>query len=184
MVAVRAALLTADERGRVSHIPFEAFIWVSVVTHLMLSLLTNTFATSIMALQAWCVRIDCSKDVLLIVPSLPTARTCMKEILQVSEEKWDRCPNPYTGGQDIGSRGRIGRALYIDRCKFCLCNTSTSSHEFFGFFSPQVMTLVSPFISGRLPSGALGDIFMPVAVQLAVRNRFQGITSSCIDSVI
>jgi hypothetical protein len=58
MVAVRAALLTADERGRVSRIPFEALIWVSVVTHLMLSLLTNTFATSIMALQAWCVHID------------------------------------------------------------------------------------------------------------------------------
>jgi hypothetical protein len=34
------------------------------------------------------------------------------------------------------------------------------------------MTLVSAFITGRLPSGALGDIFMPVAVQLAVRNRF------------
>jgi hypothetical protein len=40
------------------------------------------------------------------------------------------------------------------------------------FLSLQIMTLASPFISGRLPSGALGDIFMPVAVQLAVCNRF------------
>jgi hypothetical protein len=69
---VRAALLTADERNRVPRIPLEAFIWVSVVTHLVLSLLTNLFATSITALQAWCVRINSGEDILLILPWLPT----------------------------------------------------------------------------------------------------------------
>jgi hypothetical protein len=44
----------------------------------------------------------------------------MKEILQVSDEKWNRCPNPYAVSQDIGPPGRVGRALYFDWCKFCL----------------------------------------------------------------
>jgi hypothetical protein len=38
------------------------------------------------------------------------------------------------------------------------------------FFSLQVVTLATVFIPNILPYGALGDIFMPVSVQLAVRN--------------
>jgi hypothetical protein len=38
------------------------------------------------------------------------------------------------------------------------------------FFSRQVVALISPII--HLPFGTLGDIFMPVTVQLAVRNHF------------
>ena len=37
------------------------------------------------------------------------------------------------------------------------------------FFSRQVVALISPII--HLPFGTLGDIFMPVTVQLAVRNH-------------
>ena len=58
MVVARAALLTADEGDRVSRMPLASMIYLSVVAHLALSLLTNIFATSIIAFKAWCVRID------------------------------------------------------------------------------------------------------------------------------
>jgi len=45
--------------------------------------------------------------------------------------------------------------------------TSTGHHA---FLSHQVVALISPVI--HLPFGTLGDIFIPVTVQVAVRNHF------------
>ena len=55
---------------------------------------------------------------------------------------------------------------------FALVLHKHESSQILVFFSLQVMTLVSALISGRMPIGVLGDILMPVAVQLAVRNCF------------
>jgi hypothetical protein len=53
-----------------------------------------------------------------------------------------------------------------------LARINTSS--LFVSFALQVTALASLVI--RLPFGTLGDIFMPVAVQLVVRNNFKGMT--------
>ena len=66
MVVVRAALLKADERDQGNSSLLAPMIWVSVVVHLMLSLLTNIFATSIIASKAWCVHIDGAQNFLCI----------------------------------------------------------------------------------------------------------------------
>src|SRR5579863_1859658 len=52
--------------------------------------------------------------------TLETTRTCIKEIPQVSDEKWDRHPNPHAGSKDIGPPRRVRCILYFDRCKFHL----------------------------------------------------------------
>jgi uncharacterized protein YybS (DUF2232 family) len=80
---------------------------ITQVAHLTLSLLINIFATSIIALKAWCVRIygvvgkyfvDCA----LIDDAMCTYK---QEIPQVADGKRDRDPNPWTGNQNIGYPG-------------------------------------------------------------------------------
>ena len=84
-VAVRASLLIAPGGVHI-HRDFTRTIDIAQVTNMVLSLLTNIFATSIIALKAWCVRIDVLGTFLLTAP-LSTTRSFIKAISRVADDK-------------------------------------------------------------------------------------------------
>jgi len=104
-----------------------------------------------------------------------------KEIPQVTDEKRNGCPNPYTDSQDLGSPGRVGYDLYSDWCKFRL---GIQARIVTALLSLQATILASHAILLHFRLGALNDVFMPVGIQLVVRNNSKESPSSCIDSVI
>jgi hypothetical protein len=120
-VVARTILLMAQEGVQIHRIALTHIVDITVVAHLVLSLLTNIVATSIIALKAWYVQhrrcrwkdVDCA----LIHE---TMHVCIKEIPQVAYAKRDWCPVLYTGDRDIGPPGRVRYDLYSHRCKFRL----------------------------------------------------------------
>jgi hypothetical protein len=95
-------------------------------------------------------------------------RAYIQEIPQVVEGKWDRHPNPNAGNQDIGSPDRVGSDLYSDRCKFHLRVQQPQVNAF--LLSPQVASLILLIIFLRIGLSDISSIFLPVGVQLVVRN--------------
>jgi hypothetical protein len=57
-VALIAKLLMIEDAHRIHRIVLKDIIAIGVMAHLTLSLSTNIFATSIIALKAWCVCVD------------------------------------------------------------------------------------------------------------------------------
>ena len=93
---------------------------------------------------------------------------------QVADEKRDGCPNPYTDIQDLGSPSRVGYDLYSDWRKSHLGIQARIVTTL--LLSLQATILVSHAILLHLRLGALNDIFMPVGIQLVVRNSFKRVT--------
>ena len=100
-------------------------------------------------------------------------RAYIQEIPQVAEGKRGRHPNPHTGNQDIGSPDRVRCDLYSDWCKIHLGVQLPLTHGLTRFFlSPQVTSLVLLIIFLRIGLPDISSIFLPVGVQLVVRNSF------------
>jgi hypothetical protein len=85
-VAVRAGLLITPGGVHI-HRDLARTIDVAQVINMVLSLLTNIFATSIIALKAWCVRIDDVPGTFLLTAPLSTIRSFIKEISRVPDDK-------------------------------------------------------------------------------------------------
>jgi hypothetical protein len=93
----------------------ENIIYVPQVAHMMLSLLDNIFATSIIAHKAWCVHVYGILDKHFVDCASIGDTTCayIQEIPQVTDEKRDRYSKPFLGNKDIGSPGRVRYDLYL-----------------------------------------------------------------------
>jgi hypothetical protein len=92
-VVVRAVLLSSKEGGQMHNV-LARMIDVTQVAHQTFSLLTNIFATSIIALKAWCVCVDCvfgNFDFILIDDMLCTQRKYRK--LLIASEIGARYPS-------------------------------------------------------------------------------------------
>jgi len=113
-VVVRAIMYIPEMTARVSYILLIRMLDGTVLTHLVLSLSINIYATSIIALKAWCVHFDRVTGTHFTNCALidDTMRAYIQEIPQVADGKWYRYPNPYTGNQDIGCPGGVGYDLY------------------------------------------------------------------------
>ena len=95
----------------------------------------------------------------------------LQEIPQVADGKRYRYPKPHTGNQDIGSPDRVGCGLYSDWRKLRLGVQAHVQLSGF-FFSFQVTSLVSIIIFMYFGPTGIADIFLPVGIQLVVRNNF------------
>ena len=144
---------------------------VTQLAHLAVSLSINIYATSIIALKAWCVHVD---GVFLREKSVDSAlidhMTCayIQEIQQVTDAKRDWCPISDTGAQDIGSPHRVGCNLYSDWCKLCL---DIQARVVTMFPSLQVSSLVTMTVCIRSGLPGIAEVFTPVGIQLAVRKQ-------------
>jgi hypothetical protein len=80
---------------------------ITQVAHVALSSLINIFATSIITLKAWCVRVYGVSRKHFVECALIDDTTCayVQEIPQVHDGKQDRYPNPWTDNHDIGYSG-------------------------------------------------------------------------------
>jgi hypothetical protein len=89
-VVVRAIMLTSKDTQlfQINNI--------TQMAYLSLSLLINIYATSIIALKAWCVRVDDVFGKHLVDRALIDDTTCayIQEIPQVADGKRDGSPNP------------------------------------------------------------------------------------------
>jgi hypothetical protein len=87
-LVVRAASLCFKEGGQMYN-DLARMIDVTQVAHQTFSLLTNIFATSIMALKAWCVCVDCvfGNFGFILIDDM---RVYTKEIPKVADDKRDR----------------------------------------------------------------------------------------------
>lgn len=140
------------------HIVLARVIDIAQVSNLTLSLLTNVIATSIIAAKSWCVRVR-------VAFALDLMLTCaIKEISQVYDELWCRWPC-YNGKQSIGLSDRVRFTLYSDRGRFHISTRVPDDRVIINL--SQIIVLVSIFI--HLSFATLGDILLPVVVQLAVR---------------
>lgn len=92
---------------------------------------------------------------------------------QVFDEKWNGCPNPYTDCQDLGPPRRVGYDLYFDWCEFRL---GIQARVLTALFSLQATILASHAILLHFRLGAVNDVFMPVGIQLVVRNNIKRVT--------
>ena len=148
---------------------------ITQVAHLAFSLSINIYATSVIALKAWCVHVDGVFEKHFVDFALidHMTRAYIQEIQQVADGKRDRCPNPDTGTQDIGSPHRVGCDLYSNWCKLHL---GVQARVVTICFSLQVMSLVTITICIRFGLPGIAEVFLPVGIQLVVRNSFQGFT--------
>ena len=146
---------------------------ITQLAHLAFSLSINIYATSIIALKAWCVHVDDVFENRFVDLALidHMTRAYIQEIPQVADGKRDRDPNPDTGNQDLGSPDRVGCNLYSDWRKLHL-GVQAWVHVIGISLSFQVMSLVAftIFIHFGL------TVYVPASMQLVVRNSFQGIT--------
>jgi hypothetical protein len=73
-----------------------SIISITQIAHIALSLLVNIFATSIIALKAWCVHVHVVFDKYFVDCALIDDTTCayIQEIPQVADGKRDWYPNP------------------------------------------------------------------------------------------
>jgi hypothetical protein len=69
---------------------------VTQVTHMTLSLIINIYATSIVALKAWCARVHRVFRKHFVDRGLIENTTCayIQETPQIADGKRDRCPSP------------------------------------------------------------------------------------------
>jgi hypothetical protein len=162
-VAVAVIMIIQETRDQFSLV-LNAVVAGTMYIHLALSLLINIYATSIIALKAWCVHVT-KKHFINYALIDDTMHAYIQEIPQVADGKRYRYPNPKTGNQDIGCPGEVEYDLYSDRCKFCSMYKQGLSRF---LFSLQVMILASIFISFQF--GFISSVFMPVAQQLIVRS--------------
>ena len=167
-ITLRAVERFTEQRDQV-HMLLKNMLDVTQVAYMTFSLLINIFATSIIALKAWCVRVGSVLGKVFVDFALIDYMTyaCIQEVPQVTVGKRDRCQNPHTGNRDIGSSGRVGYDLYSARCKLRL---GVRAQVF--TISLQVMSLASITTLLHFKLGDLCAIFLPVGVQLVVRNSF------------
>jgi hypothetical protein len=109
-VAGRAIQLLLASKHEDSQTVFSVsdVINITQVAHLTLSLLINTFATSIIALKAWCVLVDgVFRKYFVECAFIDDDATCayVQEIPPVADGKRNGYQNPWTGNQDIGCPG-------------------------------------------------------------------------------
>ena len=95
-IAVRAIVVIQGTRDLFSPVQLARVLYGTVYTQLALSVLINIYATSIIALKAWCVHFDRVTrkhftDFALIDDTL---RAYIQEIPQVADGNWYRYPNP------------------------------------------------------------------------------------------
>ena len=95
-VAVMAIVVIPETRTRFSPVLIVRLLEGTVMTHLALSLLINIYATSIIALKAWCVQLNCVAGRLSTWYALVDETMCtyIQEIPQVADRKRYRYPNP------------------------------------------------------------------------------------------
>jgi len=95
-VAVMAIVVIPETRTRFSPGLIIRMLEGTVMTHLGLSLLINIYATSIIALKAWCVHFDRVTGKLPTYCALvdDTMRAYIQEIPQVADRRRYRYPNP------------------------------------------------------------------------------------------
>jgi hypothetical protein len=144
---------------------------VAQVAHLALSLLINILATSIIALKAWCVRVDRVFRKHFVDRALinNTMRMYIQEIRQVANGKRNRFPIPNKCDQDISPAGRVGHNSHSEWRKHCL---GVQARVVTAFLSLQVIGLISITVFLKFGLGQISTIILPVAIQLVVRNRF------------
>lgn len=103
-VTARAGLFITPEMAHI-HKVLAGIIDLAKVSNLVLSLLTNAVATSIIAIRSWCVRVIFKFD-LMLTCTLMTRTLVIKEISQDFDKLECRWPS-YTGMQSIGFPGRV-----------------------------------------------------------------------------
>jgi len=135
------------EAGRKSNNPFYDIIVVSTFVNLVLSLLINIFATSIIAVKAWKYR----KTLMTSGVGIRTPTLAIKILALVVES------------------GVL--YIFIGVSPACLVHGHKHGSSRV-FLSRQVAVLVSTFINLPSDSGTLSNIFGSVTVHLAVRNHF------------
>jgi hypothetical protein len=169
MVAATAIMLIQQTSAQ-SAVFITSVVNDTILAHFALSLLINIYATSLIALKAWCVCFNrITGKFSTYCPFVDdTMRTYIQEIPQVADGKWRRYPSPYTGNQDIDCRSRVGYDLYSDWCRFFLVYTQGLSRL---LFSLQ-MTILSSISITLQSRNRQPEIIMPVAQQLVVRNIF------------
>jgi len=95
-VAAVAIVLIPEASARFSAAFLVRMVNGTLLAHLALSLLINIYATSIIALKAWCVHFDRVTGKLSTYCALvdDTMRAYIQEIPQVADRKRCRYPNP------------------------------------------------------------------------------------------
>jgi hypothetical protein len=133
-IAMRAIELSLVLKNIPLLLHLTRFTTITQVAHMGLSLIINIYATSIIALKAWCVRVHRVFRKHFVDRALIDNTTCayIQEIPQVADGKWDRCPNASTGNEDIGTSCRVWCDSYSDRCKFrCRIQARVVTNFFF-----------------------------------------------------
>jgi hypothetical protein len=115
-VVLRVILLTREESVHMRHDLNNMIKWTHM-TYQTLSLLINIFATSLIALNAWCVYVNGAFGKYFVDYALIDG---IKETPQVVDGKRIGYPKPYTGSKDTRSLSRVGYDLYSAWCKFRL----------------------------------------------------------------
>ena len=107
---MRAGLFITPERAHI-HKVLAGIIDLAKVSNLVLSLLTNAVATSIIAARSWCVRVIFKLELML---TCTLTHTCVLKEISQDFDKLQCCWPSYTGMQSIGFPGRVWSDLYLD----------------------------------------------------------------------